>query len=127
MDTSIFIARIICIVYLSFGLGMILSKDFYLAQLPKLIENIGLLMLGGFIAIVCGVAMINYHSIWEFSWKVLITIIGWVALIKGTLLLVFPRISSLYGSVLTTQFISKIAAPVCLILGGIMGYFGFIV
>jgi hypothetical protein len=36
--------------------------------------------------------MIQSHNIWEFSWVVIITILGWLIFLKSALLLTIPRV-----------------------------------
>mgnify|MGYP000857994310 CR=1 FL=1 len=52
MEISILIAKIIGIVYVSFGIGLMANKAFYKEAFSKLFENTGYLIIGGFIAIV---------------------------------------------------------------------------
>ena len=91
METSIFIAKILGLVYLAVGLGMIFSPGYYREKFEEMVKNASFMYLGGLLALVVGFLVITYHNIWENSWVVLVTIIGWLALLKGLLLLIFPR------------------------------------
>lgn len=125
MDTSVLIAKIIGIIYLSFGVGLLLNQNFYKKELPKLLENTSYLILGGFIAIIIGALVIKNHNYWVKNWTVIITIIGWIALIKGVLLLAFPTLISTYKKIFDSTIFYKIIGPIVLILGIIFIYLGY--
>lgn len=126
METSILIARILAISYLAFGLGLVVSPKFYKREIPKLVENPALLIYGGLAATAVGYLIIHYHNIWDGSWRVCITIIGWIGLIKGVTLLVFPDLyKGLKNSVFYADYMLKVFIPLTLILGLFFGYFGF--
>lgn len=128
MELSILIARIISITYLAFGLGLLFSSKFYKREIPKLIENPALLIYGGFVATVIGYLIIHYHNIWENNWTILITVIGWIGLIKGIILLVFPESYKVYkSSIFHEDYILKVFVPLTFIVGLLMGYYGFVI
>ena len=71
---------------------------------------------------ICVIAF--FVLIWAKDWTVLITIIGWVSLLKGIILIAFPQsISSFKGIYKNTRLwgIFMIA------IGLLFGYFGFII
>ena len=84
MGISVIVAKIIGIVYVSFGLGLMVNKSFYKEAISKLF-NTGYLIIGGFLAIIIGVLIIENHNIWEVNWTVIITLIGWIALLDTIL------------------------------------------
>lgn len=57
-----------------------------------LYDNAALTYLTGFIAVTFGLLIIGYHNLWVADWRVLITIIGWLALIKGLIFIVLPKL-----------------------------------
>lgn len=126
METSIVIAKIIGIIYLSFGVGILLNSTYYKQVIPKLLENTAYLIFGGFIAIIFGVLIIENHNYWVKNWTVLITIIGWIALIKGIILLAFPTVISKFKSFFNIPKIHPILSVFIIIFGLFFTYFGFI-
>lgn len=124
METSTLIAKIIGLIYLSFGVGLLLNGSYYKKEIPKLLENTAYLIFGGFIAIIIGVLIIENHNLWIKNWTVLITIIGWIALIKGIILLAFPTAASMYKKLFNSTTFYSILAPLILIFGIIFIYLG---
>jgi len=44
-----------------------------------------------FMAIIIGLLSILFHNVWESDWRVIITLIGWVALFLGLALFILPK------------------------------------
>ena len=44
----------------------------------------------GLITFVAGLAIVLFHNIWVLDWRVIITVFGWIALIKGAWLVILP-------------------------------------
>ena len=126
MEPSIIIAKIIGIVYLSFGLGIIFSNRYYKKEIINLYDNASNILFIGILASVIGLLIISYNNIWEWNWRVLITIYGWLALIEGILVLIFPRLVSWIKPVLKPKIIDYVILPFAIILGLIFSFFGFL-
>lgn len=127
MDLSIFVARVAAVVYLAVGLGMLFDKAYYKKFLENFTKDMTAMYVGGFMALVAGMALVMFHNTWVKSWEVLVTILGWLALIKGVTILAFPSTmmdfskSMVKGKKVTTY------GYVVIVLGLIFGYFGFII
>lgn len=125
MTISVFLARLFAIVYLTFSVGFFLNADYYKKTLSRLLDDFGAMYLGGFMSLVAGFSIISYHNIWENNWTVLITIIGWGALVKGVFLLVFPKSLSIFKPLFKAENLDKfIFIPI--IIGLVFAYFGFL-
>ena len=48
--------------------------------------------LGGVLALFFGLFILMLHNTWDASWTTIITIIGWLSVIKGALLIACPNI-----------------------------------
>lgn len=127
MEFSIFIAKVIAVIYLSFGIGLLFNGNYYQKVFIKLLNDATYLILGGIIAIIIGFIIVRHHNIWEKNWTVIITIIGWIALVKGILLLAFPSSTKLFKPLFNNGNLTKILAPLVLIFGLVFAYFGFFI
>ena len=125
METSILIAKFIAVIYISFGFGLLFNSNFYRKEIPKLLDNSAYLLLGGIMAIIVGVLITQYHNHWAKNWTVIITIIGWIALIKGIFLLAFPKIMKFYTHFFSSDSLYKFLTTCVLIFGLVFAYFGF--
>ena len=126
METPLFIARIVAVIYLAVGLGFLLNGDYYCKVVEGFTQNAGVTYLGGLMALTIGFLIIYNHNVWENNWTVLITIIGWMALTKGLLILIFPKkILEMSGSILKMKSLSYFPWLI-LLLSLVFGYFGFV-
>jgi hypothetical protein len=87
------------------------------------VNNQGLLWVTGLVTFVMGTVMLALYNTWSKSWRVLVTIIGWLAVIKGAVLVLFPQVMTLYVNFLsnTTLTLSGIYA---IVLGGLFLFLG---
>ena len=125
METSTLIAKILATVYLSFSLGLLFSSKYYKEKLPKLVDNSSYLILGGFMAITFGFLILEFHNYWDSDWTIVITIFGWLSLLKGIILIVFPQMFTGYNSTILKSENQKYILFLVLIMGAFFGYFGF--
>ncbi len=90
MDTSVFLAK--------FWGWYLLIFFFILSYNPSRIKQIfadlkdqKFVILAAFMAIVIGLLNILFHNVWEPDWRLIITLIGWMALGEGLMLFTFPK------------------------------------
>lgn len=124
MATAIFIAKVLAIVYLAFSLGYIVNREYYRKELPKLLDNFGFMMLGGMMAILIGCLILQAHNTWNPDWTFLITLIGWITVIKGIVILAFPKVINWFAPLLKSKNLDAfMAIPV--VVGFLFAYWGF--
>jgi hypothetical protein len=123
---EVLIAKILCVAYLALGIGILTNPKYYKKEMENLLDNSAILLFGGFIAIILGFIIIEYHNTWEKDWTTIITLVGWIAILKGVTLLAFPHVSSFYkNTIFKPENFNKILLPILIIMGIVFGYFGF--
>ena len=126
MEISVFIAKIFGLLYLVVGVGLMINRQTFKQIMEDFCKNTVLVFYGGILALVIGVVIVLTHNIWVANWTVIITIIGWAALIKGVWLIVFPN--SVHKFMQVYQKNEKLLAVhpiVALVFGIVLTYFGF--
>ncbi|MBU1924127.1 MAG: hypothetical protein KJ710_07740, partial [Candidatus Omnitrophica bacterium] len=89
-------------------------------------KNAALLFFSGLFALVIGVVIILTHNVWVANWTVIITIIGWLALIKGIWIIVFPNtVPKFIQAYKKNENLLMVNPVVMLILGAVLTFFGF--
>lgn len=126
MDISIFLAKTLGIYLVIMSLSMFTNAKRYKSIIYDLTSNPSFLFLTGVIALIIGILLIVCHNIWQANWTIMITLIAWLSFIKGVVRVVFPQLA--HASI--TKFMeNEIAyyttAFICLLLGIVLGYFGF--
>jgi hypothetical protein len=76
-----------------------------IVQVIKDLEDQKFVILISFVAIVIGLLNILFHNIWEDDWRLIITIIGWIALLIGLSLFIFPKRTVLWLDYLNIKFV----------------------
>lgn len=66
------------------------NADYYRKMAQDLILQFPIILLFGVIDLMFGLYIVLTHSYWAFDWKVLITLFGWVLVIRGFVRLAFP-------------------------------------
>jgi uncharacterized protein YjeT (DUF2065 family) len=124
-DAQIF--QIMGITYLAVGIGMLINPGFYKKLVAMFAENPPALYLGGLVALLAGFLLVTFHNIWIEDWTVVITIFGWVALIKGLFLLLLPNVSITITNFFQRQMMKFLTvwALVVVIVGGLLAWLGF--
>lgn len=72
------------------GIGGIVAPQRWRAMMDDLERSTGLVMALGFGVFVVGAALVLIHSIWTDPLAVIVSLIGYAALIEGALLLAVP-------------------------------------
>ena len=62
-----------------------------IVQITRDLKDQKFVILSSFMAIIIGLLSILSHNIWENDWRILITLIGWSALLIGLSLFIFPK------------------------------------
>ena len=126
MGISAFIARIFGLLYLVVGIGLIKNRQTFKQIMEDFSKNTVLVFYGGILALVIGLMIVLTHNIWVANWTVIITIIGWGALIKGVWLIIFPNsVHKFMQTYQKNENLLKIHPIVALVLGIVLTYFGF--
>ncbi len=92
MGSANFIAQIIGLLFGIVAVGVLVNTAFYRRIVEEFIESPALCYLGGILALFFGLFILNFNNAWTADWTVIITIIGWLSVVKGVLLIVFPKV-----------------------------------
>jgi len=92
-EVSFFLAKCWGLLLLISG-GIVIFNKRTLDELIKLSGETGFIITTGYISLIIGVLSIFSHNIWTADWRVIITLFGWIALLKGTLRMWMPDLTS---------------------------------
>jgi uncharacterized protein YjeT (DUF2065 family) len=125
MNTLNFIAELWGFGLVAFGFSLLINPK-TANELFKSIENDLTLFYMGIITLILGVATLLNYDVWSNGWGSIITIIGWLAVIKGIFLSFFPSAAKkLYGKMGKKSFMPYMYCFV-VILGLFLVCMGFI-
>ena len=127
MELSVFLARFFAAVYIATGIAAIADKDLFKKIKDDLFKNTAMMYIGGAFALVFGLFLVSYHNVWENNWRTVITIFGWLALVKGILFIAFPKTAVRFYTTMINAVNSRTIGIVLLALGLFFAYGGFMV
>jgi hypothetical protein len=90
MDTSLFLLKFwgwYCVIFFF----ILCFNPKRIKQIIEDIQDEKFTILISFLAIIIGLLNILFHNVWEANIRLVVTLFGWLALLKGIMLLTFPR------------------------------------
>lgn len=120
-------ARILGPLLLAAGVAFILQRARMLGAVDAFIEDDTLAVFAGFISLALGLTLTALHDRWSGFTQIVISLIGWIAVVRGVLLLFAPAIAQQAAAHFVTQpAIAPIVGCVLALLGVWLAYVGFV-
>jgi len=120
------IFQLFSLVYLAVGVGMFLNRDFYTKLFADFCENAAVMYLGGVAALAIGFVILAHRGLaCTHDWSMILSLIGWLALIKGVLILVFPKSMIKLTRAMLKESLFKLWAVVIIIIALALAFLGF--
>lgn len=126
-STTLFLAQLIGPTMLAVGVGIFFSKNYY-AKVYRNLENETLaVLMSGIAALVIGIVMVTTHNVWEGFVATVVTLVGWLSIVKGLLLIISPRTVDRIGDRLSANpSLFPIIGTVYAVLGAIISYVAYL-
>lgn len=118
-----FLARAWGIYLTLIAVSLIINRK-ALRQMIKAAGKGGFIYISGFLALVIGILHVLSHNVWVADWAVILTVLGWISLIKGTMIFLWPG----YARQMVDHFkrgSMNVYLALILILGVFLLYRGF--
>jgi hypothetical protein len=127
-ERTAFLGRLIGIYCILVGIAMGINKQATILTVMALVHDASSLFVFGLVVVAVGVAMILRHNVWSGgALPVIVTVIGWLILIKGLLFLFLPPPAAVgfvvWGPAYEQFFYLDVGAA--LVLGIYLTYAGF--
>jgi hypothetical protein len=126
VQTSIFLARLLGPLLLIVGAGILINPKTFHTMAADVVRSVTLVYLFGLIDLAAGLAIVLTHNVWVANWRVLITLIGWLMLIRGAVRVLIPEAVMGYAAkILRNKQYLPVGGVVIGILGLVFCYFGY--
>ncbi len=89
MEISSFFAQLWGSFFIIFGLLGIITKQ--LGRTIEMADNKAFVISTGYITLLMGLVTVILHNVWVADWRIVITILGWLTVIKGIMKVGFPE------------------------------------
>lgn len=126
MHITIVLAQVFGILFAVSGLSMLVNKKSIVSALTEAGQNPGFLWLIGLIALMMGAVFVVLSNVWNGgNMALVVTVIGWLVLIKGIFILWFPSATaSLYRRYSNSKLLTWWGVIV-FVIGLVLLYKGF--
>jgi len=126
MDTSIFLAQAIGLYFVIAGIAMLVRPRAVHGLIKTLAGNRDVIFATGFIALLIGVPLVLVHNVWDGTWRVIITLLVWLTLIKGVARLFVPnQVVDFAAWIAKRPMLLRAAIWIMVIIGLYLVYIGF--
>jgi hypothetical protein len=125
---TLFLSRLIGLYCILVALSMMTRGQVTVETVTALLQNSAMTLILGVITLAAGLAMVLAHNIWSGSvLAVVVTLIGWMALVKSLLFLFLPHEmeAGLFLGQLHYRQLFYVYAAISLVLGVYLTYGGF--
>ena len=127
MDHSIFLAKALGIYLIFISIAFVVKEQSLKARISAMMSNQAFLMAPGVVAFIIGILLVVSHNLWVEDWRVLITIIGWMALLKGMTIILFPDFMINWSSKwLNNKFAYYLTFLFVFLVGSCLIYHGYL-
>ena len=128
MVSSVFLAKLIGAYMAIVAAGFLINRKIYYLFIENFSKSPALTYMGASFSLIIGLLIVLVHNMWIWRWPVIITIFGWLALIKGIILVIFPgsavKLTQVYHKREGLLAVNLIIFLLFGILLVIRGYFG---
>ena len=122
------IFQLLGIAYLAAGAGMLINPKLGGKLLKSFVECTAATYLSGFASLVVGYLLIVFYSAGAEGWGVILPVVGWLAFIKGILIVALPKVfAGIAKTVSKKEGLMKFMAAISLVLGVLLTYLGYFV
>lgn len=125
MELSLFLAKVIGIVMMLVSVSLLFNKK-SVALLFSIYSHTSAVFLTGLLEVVLGLMLVLTHNIWTFDFRGVITLMGWILLIRGLARLFFPsKIIVWANKFRRMQSVLKTLLIFVFLIGAYLTYMGF--
>ena len=126
MATSKTIAALLGPTLIASAASIFLNLDVWPSMVDQAFHNPALDFVSGYLLFVAGLAIVYFHNQWKGGWPVVVTALGWLAVVSGLVRILFPtRLAEIATRAVQTASVMPIFALLILVIGGFLSLKAF--
>jgi len=123
MATSKSIAALLGPTLIASGASIFLNLDAWPGMVDQVFHDPGLVFVSGYLLFVAGLAIVYFHNQWKGGWPVVVTVLGWLAVVGGLVRILFPtRLAEIATRAVQTAGVMPMAALLTLVIGAFLSF-----
>jgi len=108
------------------GVSLLVNEHAFRKMAQEFLRSPALIFFSGMIMMPVGLAVVLSHNVWVLNWPLIITLLGWIAVISGALRIFAPdRAIKIGKKAIVRKEYTTAAAAIWLVIGAVLCYFGF--
>ncbi|HXF53354.1 MAG TPA: hypothetical protein VNK52_04450 [Hyphomicrobiaceae bacterium] len=126
MRDSAFIARLIGPLLLVNALAILINRKGFQEMISGATRNPAVIYFAGLLTLLAGLTIVEFHNVWTLGWPLIITLIGWLAIVGGIARTMFPaRMAAIGESMVLRERLMVGGAVVSALVGGFLTIRGY--
>jgi hypothetical protein len=125
MELSLFLARAWGLFSVITSAGLLLNKGIFISMMEHLQTDAVGILIAGVVALGIGVSQVVGFNSWTVDYRGLVTLFGWVSLLKGIAIISVPGYMARFAQVFIKESWYTAALVVFFIMGAYLCYAGF--
>lgn len=117
--------QLLGISYTVIGLAILANPKYYKKMIDEYIRSAPVMFFNAFIVLALGYFFLMVNSSWSVGLPLIVTIVGWLAIIKGVYILIMPQSYVKIAKAVKLHYLT-FEASMAVILGIILLYLGFL-
>ncbi len=127
MVLSIFLAKTIGLYLVIVSAAFMLKANELKPMILDMLKNPSLVLFSGILALIFGILIVVSHNVWVMDWRVIITLLGWLTLLKGVVRLFYPEFVMRKAIMcIENKAFYTIMMLITLLIGLVLLYFGYV-
>jgi len=123
---SVFLAKLLGPYCIIVAIGVLINRKAYQRVMEDFFKNAAVFYIGGILALFFGLLIVLTHNIWTANWAVLITIFGWLGIVKGAWIIIFPNTLANFIEIYQKKpALLVISLLLFLTIGAVLTFFGY--
>jgi hypothetical protein len=108
------------------GVAMLINRNLFPNIIGEVAHNYALIFLSGLLTLLAGIAIVRVHNVWSGGWRILVTVLGWLAILSGLVRMWLPQGAAPMAEAFSGSVTSVvIGGLVLLVLGAFLSYMAY--
>ena len=126
MDTTVFLAQMWGPAILAVGLGIFVSRKYYIKIYRDLEKETFALLVFGMAGIAAGIAQVSFHNVWDTMPQIIVSLLGWALIVKAAVFTIAPNVVDKWGDWAADSKLIPVAGAFLLIVGAYLSWFAYL-
>lgn len=122
MDISVVVAHILGIFLAVMGVSMFINSKGTVTVVEESLQSKSVLWMWGLLATMAGALILAFNNVWTSGLPLVVTIIGWLVLIKGAFILFVPGSAASFYRIFAKKSLVAFCGVIALIIGLVLLY-----